>query len=408
MNKLYGIFLSFNDSLFNCYFWGIRFLDIFSDRPKKLKNLKLFNWLKFSLLQIFMSKYGFIYHFFQNKKDENFFEKTAKSKKQFLRWRVIKKIIKKNYFNFSKINLKKKKLNNLSSSLWEFSGKFFSLLPKNFKISPNYGENLINLVQQNERNLSINIFKTSLFKKSTFITVIKKYNFIYFQNYFQFIPEHINWSLVEEVFSRFFLILIAVFFSKSKEKNYFKIKNISKIIYDLISAQKAYYKIKKLLFSFRHLYNFLPNKYISSNPKIIPDASYKHSWGIFLTYPCNILSLVLEYRGNRIKKSFKNKIEFSNRFRRQNLYFFQINSIVTIDATFLGNEGRLINHGCITNCFTRALKHSNGNFVLIISKKKIGVLEEIFYDYKINIDDTDYDQIQCLCFDVNCKKEMMI
>ena len=61
MGYLSGIFLSFNDSLFNCYFWGIRFLDIFSDKPKKLKNSKLFNWLKFSLLQIFMSKYGFIY-----------------------------------------------------------------------------------------------------------------------------------------------------------------------------------------------------------------------------------------------------------------------------------------------------------------------------------------------------------
>jgi len=172
--------------------------------------------------------------------------------------------------------------------------------------------------------------------------------------------------------------------------------------------KKFLLKIKKLFFSFKHLYNFLPNKYISSTPKIMPDASFKHSWGIFLAYPCNILSLILEYRGNKIMKSFKNKVEFSNRFRRQNLYFFQINSMVTIDATFLGNEGRLINHGCITNCFTRTLKHSNGKFVLIISQKKIGVLEEIVYDYKINIDDTDYDQIQCLCFDVECKKEMMI
>jgi SET domain-containing protein len=185
-------------------------------------------------------------------------------------------------------------------------------------------------------------------------------------------------------------------------------KIISKTFYDLIFAQKECYKIKKLFFSFKHLYNFLPNKYISSTPKIMPDASFKHSWGIFLAYPCNILSLILEYRGNKITKSFKNKVEFSNRFRRQNLYFFQINSMVTIDATFLGNEGRLINHGCITNCFTRTLKHSNGKFVLIISQKKIGVLEEIVYDYKINIDDTDYDQIQCLCFDVECKKEMMI
>jgi len=408
MGYLSGIFLSFNDSLFNCYFWGIRFLDIFSDKPKKLKNSKLFNWLKFSLLQIFMSKYGFIYNSYQKKKDGGVFVKLAKLKKQILRWKVIRKIIKKNYFNFREINFKKKMLNSLSNSLWEIYGKFFSLLPRNLKISRNYGENLVNLVQQNERNLSINIFKTSFFKKSTFISVIKKYNLIYFQNYYQIIPEHINCSLVEEVFTRFFFILTAIFFSKEKKKNYFKMKIFSKTFYDLIFAQKECFKIKKLFFSFKHLYNFLPNKYISSTPKIMPDASFKHSWGIFLAYPCNILSLILEYRGNKIMKSFKNKVEFSNRFRRQNLYFFQINSMVTIDATFLGNEGRLINHGCITNCFTRTLKHSNGKFVLIISQKKIGVLEEIVYDYKINIDDTDYDQIQCLCFDVECKKEMMI
>ena len=408
MENLSGIFLSFNDSLFNCCFWGIRFLDIFSDRPKNLKNLKLFHWLKFSLLQIFMPKYGFIYHSYQKKKDEDVFVKSTKSKKQFLRWKVIKKIIKKNCFNFREFNFKKKMLDSLSNSLWEIYGKFFSLLPKNFKISPNYGENLVSLVQQNERNLSINIFKTSFFKKNTFISVIKKYNLIHFQNYFQFIPEHVNYSLVEEVFTKFFFILTAVFFWKDKKKNYFKKKIFSITFYDLILAEKECYKIKKLFFSFRHLCNFLPNKYISSRPKIIPDASFKHSWGIFLTYPCNILSLVLEYRGNKIRKSFKNKIEFSNRLRKQNLYFFQINSTGTIDATFLGNEGRLINHGCITNCFTRTLKHSNGKFVLIISKKKIGVSEEIFYDYRINIDDTDYDQIQCLCFDVDCKKEMMI
>lgn len=408
MKKLSGIFLSINDSLFNCYFWGIRFLDIFSNRPKKFNNLKLLNWLKFSLLQIFMSKYGFIYQSFHQKKDDDVFVKSTKSKKQFLRWKVIKKIIKKNYFNPKEINFKKKMLDRLSNSLWEFSGKFFSLLPKNFRISPNYGENLVNLVQQNERNLSINIFKTSFFKKSTFITLIKKYNLIHFQNYFQFIPEHTNCSLYEEVFTKFFFIFTAIFFTKKKKKNYSKTKIFSEIFCDLVLAQKGCYKIEKLFFSFKDLYNFLPIKYISSNPRIIPYASYKHSWGIFLTYPSNILSLILEYRGNKIKKPFKNRIEYSNRFRKQNLYFFQINSIVTIDATFLGNEGRLINHGCKTNCFTRALKHSNGKFVLIISKKKIGVLEEIFYDYKINIDDTDYDQIQCLCFDVDCKKEMMI
>ena len=163
-----------------------------------------------------------------------------------------------------------------------------------------------------------------------------------------------------------------------------------------------------MFLGFKRLHNCLPNKYIFSNSKILPGQSYKHSWGIHLTYPFRVLSLILEYRGIKLQKSLKNKVEHSNRFRRQDLYFFQLSSLLTIDATFIGNKGRLVNHACLTNCFTRLLKHSNENFVFIISRKKIGILEEICYDYKINIDDTDFEQLQCLCFETVCKKELMI
>ena len=408
MRTLFGIFLTSDQSMFTCFLWGIRFLNTFSGKPEKLRYLKILKWLKFSLFQLLNSKYGFMYFPFQNKKNGSIFMKSITSKRWFLKWEKIKKSVKKNFFNYKNIFFKKKKLDYFASSLWEIYGKFFSLLPKNFKNIPNYGENIIDWAQRNEKNFSINNFKTSFFKgKNIFIEMIKKYNLIYFQNYFQFIPEHINDLPSEEIFYKFFTILILIFFNKNDPKSFLPLKSYFETPYDINVDKKNSFKTKHLFLSFKHYHNYLPKKYIFSNSKILAGQSYKHSWGIYLTHPCGILSLVLEYRGIKIQKSLKNKLESSNRFRRQNLYFFQSTSVQTIDATFFGNKGRLVNHSCITNCFTRVLKHSNENFVFIISRKKIGVLEEICYDYKINIDDTDFEQVQCLCFEPDCKKELM-
>jgi hypothetical protein len=408
MKTLFGIFLSSDQSMFKCFLWGIRFLNTFSKKPDKLEYFKILKWLKFSLLQSLSSEYGFIYFPFQNKNGGSINTKPITSKKWFFKWEIIKTFIKKNFFDYKNIFFKKKILDYFLSSLWEIYGKFFSLLPKNLKNNPNYGENVIDWAQQNEKSFSLNTFKTSFFKRNIFIKMIKKYKLKYFQNYFQFIPEHINDLPNEEFFSRFFTILTSIFFIKNKTNSLLQPNKYFKTFQHINVDKKNSPKIKHLFLSFKHLDEYLFKKYIFSNSKIFAGQSYKHSWGIYLTHPCRMLSLVLEYRGIKIQSSLKNKVECSNRFRRQDLYFFQSTSQLTIDATFIGNKGRLVNHACVTNCFTRVIKHSNESFVFIISRKKIRILEEICYDYKINIDETDFNQIQCLCFEPGCKKELMI
>ena len=142
--------------------------------------------------------------------------------------------------------------------------------------------------------------------------------------------------------------------------------------------------------------------------KLLPELSFKHSTGLFCSLPLRALSVILEYRGLKIQKSLKNKVEQSNRYRNQNLFFFELNSLITVDATHSGNQGRLLNHSCKTNCFTKNINHGSQTFVFIISKRSTKFLEELCYDYRINIDDLDFDQIQCLCYDFACKKEVMI
>ena len=142
--------------------------------------------------------------------------------------------------------------------------------------------------------------------------------------------------------------------------------------------------------------------------KYLANKSLKHSWGVFSNSYIGILSIILEYRGLKTGKICKNTIENSNRYRKKNLFFFELNSKVTVDATFFGNLGRLLNHGCKTNSYTRIIKHNKKNFVFIISKKGIKIFEEICYDYRINIDELDPEQIQCICFNFDCKKELTI
>ena len=244
MNRVFGVFLSFEQSMFNCFLWGISFLNAFSREPEKSKHSKLLKWLKISLLKSLSSKYAFIYFPFLHKKNESIVIKSTISKKSFLNWKIIKKSIKKNFFDSKNIFFKKKILDYFSNSLWEMYGKCLSLFPKNFKNNPNYGENLIEWVQGNERGFSIDGFKSAFFKRNIFIGMIKKYRLIYFQNYFQSIPEHINDLLSGEIFSQFFTILTSIFFTKNQNKILLKHKICFKTYLDNKEEKKIVLGIK--------------------------------------------------------------------------------------------------------------------------------------------------------------------
>lgn len=407
--KSFSSLIFLNEISFDLFFLGLSFSKIKVEFSKKFFFLNILKRIKLRLLEIFLSGFGFLFSTnkskFKNCLETSFLTFTQNRRK----WKTIKKVIKKYMHLYGFIFYKKHKMEPITVTIWEIFLKFFSLLPINFLICSNYGENLVESVQRNEFNFSGNYIKTIFFRQNFLYLIIKKYRNNFLPRIFQIFPENIYYFLGEEVFSNFFIILIRVCFTKTVNRNNAKInKNFQfvpvfinfkhqKFFQDLFSKRKIFYTINSLkLKKSKKLIKFYPNK------------SFKHSGGVLSNSFLQTMSIILEYRGLRFQKSFKNIIEKSNRNRKQDLYFFELNSFLTIDATFFGNQGRQLNHECKTNSFTRILKHSNKNSVFIISKKIVDVFEELCYDYKINIDDSDSDQIQCICFNFECKKELLL
>lgn len=54
---------------------------------------------------------------------------------------------------------------------------------------------------------------------------------------------------------------------------------------------------------------------------------------------------------------------------------------MTIDATFYGNEGWLLNHSCNPNCGSIIIWENEENKILIFSLWDIKKNEELTYDY---------------------------
>jgi SET domain-containing protein len=134
--------------------------------------------------------------------------------------------------------------------------------------------------------------------------------------------------------------------------------------------------------------------------------SYKHGLGIFSLFSIKKLTILIEYRGEYIDIFNLKKKEPNYRLNKKNIFFFKINQNFTIDATFTGNYGRLVNHSCFSNCFSKLINHGFFLHVILFSFKNIKFFEELSYDYRINPDETDYEEIICACEQLGCRKKI--
>ena len=406
MISVFSSFFLFNKNSIDCLFLGVRFSKMFSKAPTKTVYLKILKWIEYNLLHIFFSSFGFLFFPIQFNFNAASTKKVTFTKFMVVSWKLIKKIFQKNFSAYGLFDYTRKKFKPIICSLWEMVGKYFSLIPKYCVANFNYGENLVDFIQQNEYTFSINCLKIFILKRQSFYILINKYRQNLFLYFYQCSPEYVFSILKENIFSTFYAIFVKMFLIK--DNNILSSKLVFNLFSLLFSNEKKVNDNKFLDNREWSRFLFLKYKGIKGKFSVFPSASYKHLFGIFTTYYLDTLSLILEYRGMSIPKYIKNKVEKSNRCRKQNLYFFQLNHYITIDATFLGNQGRLLNHSCKTNCFTKSLIHGYKSAVFIVSKKIIKNHEELCYDYRLSVDDSDLNQVQCLCYNFECKKELMI
>jgi len=143
-----------------------------------------------------------------------------------------------------------------------------------------------------------------------------------------------------------------------------------------------------------------------SGPRFVRRRSPIHGYGIFARRTIAKGERLIEYKGALI-----NARQAEGRYPETgtppHTFLFDADDDMYIDAGVKGNSARWINHSCQPNCETV----QEGRRIFIESVRTIRPGEEIFYDYKITLDEPHNARAKkkwvCHCGAARCRGTML-
>jgi SET domain-containing protein len=129
-----------------------------------------------------------------------------------------------------------------------------------------------------------------------------------------------------------------------------------------------------------------------------------HGVGVFAVQPIRKGKRIIEYRGQRVPWS-----QVAEDSDDERTYYFGLgNGKEVIDPSVGGNEAQWINHSCEPNC--EAIENSNER-VFIYALRNIKPGEELFYDYRLEVDEPRTPEVEaenrCVCGSPRCRGTML-
>jgi uncharacterized protein len=132
-----------------------------------------------------------------------------------------------------------------------------------------------------------------------------------------------------------------------------------------------------------------------------------HGYGVFALRQIRKGTTVIEYLGDRVTHALASERYADKDPQDGHTFLFTVDAKTVIDAGVNGNEARFVNHGCHPNCQTV----NSGRRIFIEALRTIQPGEELAYDYQIQRDDDDPDDVDvifaCHCGAKSCRGSML-